>query len=450
LDLTTRMVGRKKLLNLVNAVNGLYILTKAIPSVKIPDYDDLLEQIFIAVVNDSVDKVGGVMEVVKGLKKIATECIAALGQAPDPDRDSFTRVITVTLDILAEIEKRKNQVRSDLDDSRKFREQVIHYIAAPKFMLKAKTPYRAAVIVGPMNSGKTSFVKALLGKAVFRLLEHGIDESEIGFVHSYERNMSQIVKVADKNFDLKKQKYLYLFNDDAAASDTGNSRQSFTPEAIGESKYYIMIRHRLGEKGFNGFLFVFHATQIFSLLEKTFRNTADLFLFKYYPVTKDDASLIGWMVGKAGMLALAELSYKLRMPKTFNDFLEAVYTAVGKLIRSRHLVKAYDENPETDTNYYKAILRKINNATIEPQAEDEEETQITATKTQERLNKITLEILRYLRLNHRLKFNGDHIVLLLDGKKLTISRKYIPDPWIKKLKQIKVPRRKKTSFSANE
>ncbi len=81
LDLTTKMVGRKKLLDLVNAVEGLYILTRAIPSVKMPDYDDLLEKIFIAVVMDRVDEVGGVLKTVKALKKIAVECIAALYRA---------------------------------------------------------------------------------------------------------------------------------------------------------------------------------------------------------------------------------------------------------------------------------------------------------------------------------------------------------------------------------
>ncbi len=81
LDLTTRMTGRKRLLALVNAVDGLYILTKSIPAVKIADYDDILEKILVAVINDRLGDVGGTLNTVKALKKIASECIAALYRA---------------------------------------------------------------------------------------------------------------------------------------------------------------------------------------------------------------------------------------------------------------------------------------------------------------------------------------------------------------------------------
>ncbi|MCD6300889.1 MAG: hypothetical protein J7L82_02340 [Staphylothermus sp.] len=277
----------------------------------------------------------------------------------------------MTLNILAEVERRR--INDFEESSKQFKEMILHYIAAPPFMLKARIPYRAAIVVGPMNSGKTSFVEALLGKAVKKLLNYGIDENEIAYVHSYERNISEIVGIAKKRLELKKLKYFYLFNDDAIAASAGNARLSFTPEAVGESQYYTMIRHRLAKKGFNGFLFVFHATQVFSLLEKTFRSTSDLYLFKYYPMEPADIKLIGQMVGKAGMIALAEISYKLRTPRTFNDFLEGVYSAVARLIKSKRLVKAYDKDPATDTNRYKAILSNINNITIEPGPVPDEE-----------------------------------------------------------------------------
>ena len=277
----------------------------------------------------------------------------------------------MTINILAEIERRKTQV---LEEARQpFNEMILRYIAAPPFMLRAKIPYRAAIVVGPMNSGKTSFTEALLGRAVSWLLEYGIDENEIAYVHSYERNISEIIREAEKKLQLKKIRYFYLFNDDAIASNTGNARLSFTPEAVGESQYYTMIRHRLRKKGFNGFLFVFHATQVFSLLEKTFRSTSDLYLFKYYPMEPADIKLIGQMVGKAGMMALAEISYKLRTPRSFNDFLEAVYSAVARLIKSKRLVKAYEHDPAADTERYKAVLRSINIITIEPSQNPDEE-----------------------------------------------------------------------------
>ncbi len=299
----------------------------------------------------------------------------------------------MAINILTEIERRRVQVIEEAGPS--FKEMILSYIAAPRFMLRAKIPYRAAIVVGPMNSGKTSFVEALLGKAILYLLDHGVDENDIAYIHSYERNMSEIVHAAEKGFKLQKIKYLYLFNDDAIASDTGHARLSFTPEAIGESKYYTMIRHRLAEKGFNGFLFVFHATQVFSLLEKTFRSTADLYLFKYYPMEPSDIKLIGQMVGKAGMVALAELSYKLRIPRSFNDFLEAIYSAVARLIKSKRLVKAYDYDPAGDTDRYKSVLRIINNITIEP-ARDHDSRVNAESRSADKLYRYTRKIMEFL------------------------------------------------------
>lgn len=349
---------------------------------------------------------------------------------------------------------REEKRRSLREAGAEEKEHILRYIAVPPYMLRARNPMHAAVIVGPMFSGKTSFAEAKIGEAIKQLIEkYNVDESRIAYVHSYERSVSEVISYMSKQLDLKKLTHIFFFNDDAIATETAFSRFSWKEEAASEAMYYVMIRHRLRKLGFTGYLFVMHATQVFSLLDKTFRQTAALKFFKDYPDEPNDMRLMGIMLGKAGMMALNQLSLKLWSPLSFRHYLEAVYSAVAKLKRMRRIVRAYKTDPEKDPQEYRRWLNKTNNIIIEAQGPGEAgdpETQITTTKTQQKLNKLALEILQYLRLKHRLKFNGDHIVLLLDGKKLTISRKYLPPEWLKKLKAIKVPRKKRSSFSGKE
>jgi hypothetical protein len=234
-------------------------------------------------------------------------------------------------------------------------------------MLRARIPFKAVIITGAMNSGKTSFIEALIGRAVNTILGYGIDDSSIAFIHSYERDISEITRSAMNTLDLDRIKYLYLFNDDAPATNAF-SRLFLRRENISEMQYYVMIRHRLERRGFKGLLVVIHATQVFNIIDKTFRSTSDLFLFKSYPMDPNDLKLIGMMVGKVGLAALASITYKLRLPNSFTEYLEGVYSAVAKLIRTKRLVKAYDKTVE-ETTTYKNLLSKINHVVIEPKHE---------------------------------------------------------------------------------
>ncbi len=248
--------------------------------------------------------------------------------------------------------------------SSKFKSLILDYIAPKTFMLKARIPFRAVIVTGSMNSGKTSFSKALIARAVKQLLKNSIDENEITFIHSYERDISEIIDNVKNEIDFSKTKYLYLFNDDAAATSAFSTLR-LKGTNIPEIQFYVMLRHRMEKLGFNGILIVFHATQVFNVIDKVFRTTSELYLFKSYPMDPNDIKLIGQLIGKAGMKALADITYKLRVLSDLDTFLEGVYTAVAKLIKSKRLVKAYEYTIDEINNYVK-LLNKINYIIIEP------------------------------------------------------------------------------------
>ena len=111
-------------------------------------------------------------------------------------------------------------------------------------------------------------------------------------------------------------------------------------ENVSESQAYIMIRHKLKSMGFTGFLFAVHASQVYHLVDITFRRMAVLKFFKSYPDEPADFRLLGPLVGSAGLAALHDLSMKLWTSNDPEVTWWAVHRAVAVLKRHRSLVRA--------------------------------------------------------------------------------------------------------------
>jgi len=220
------------------------------------------------------------------------------------------------------------------------RGRILAYMAPPLgFVSKAPLHMRSALIVGEMGSGKTTFIEAKLGEAVRSLLERGVEDYSICYIYGKEAGMQQLLQTV-KGLDLDRCNYLYLFNDDAPATKGGHGRRAMSRENVNESQAYIMIRHRLKSMGFNGFLFVAHASQVYHLVDITFRRMAVLKFFKTYPDEPADFKLLGPLVGSAGLLALHDLSMRLWTSNDPEVTWQAVHRAVAVLKRHRSLVRA--------------------------------------------------------------------------------------------------------------
>jgi len=140
--------------------------------------------------------------------------------------------------------------------------------------------------------------------------------------------------------------YFYVFNDDAPAARGGHGRRSMSRENVSESQAYIMIRHRLRSQGFRGFLLTIHASQVYHLVDITFRRMAVLKFFKSYPDEPADFRLLGPLVGSAGLAALHDLSMRLWTSNDPETTWQAVHRAVAVLKRWRALARADPEARE--------------------------------------------------------------------------------------------------------
>ncbi len=221
------------------------------------------------------------------------------------------------------------------------RERVLRYIApSPELVEKTRLLLRSMLATGPMGYGKTSFIEAKLGEAAKRLLDLGVDERQVGYVYAQERPLRETLAAVAGWESLPRLRYLYLFIDDAPAAEGLHGRRAMTRENVAESQAITMIRHKLKAAGYEGYVFIAWASQVYHLVDITVRRTSALKVFKDYP-EEDDARLIARMLGAAGMQALALISDWLASDDP-RLFLYGVYTGVAKMKRRRWLITAFD------------------------------------------------------------------------------------------------------------
>ncbi len=217
---------------------------------------------------------------------------------------------------------------------------MLKYIAPPDFALEiAKNKLHSMIIVGSMASGKTTWTLSLIARAIEELLSNGKDDSEIAVVHALEMSMTRTVEEVRKSLDLDRVRYLYWFSDDAPAAKGMHGRRAMSSENVAESQFYTVIRHRLEKRGFNGFIFVAHATQVYNLIDVTFRRLAKIKAFKDYPDEPSDLKIIGPMLGKTYMRKLADITYKIWSPQSREELIEGLSSAVVRFIKRKKVVK---------------------------------------------------------------------------------------------------------------
>lgn len=218
---------------------------------------------------------------------------------------------------------------------------VLNYMAPPEFITETvENRLHAMLIVGSFGSGKTTWTISKIAQAIQHLLDRGVDENQVCFVHALGAPISRIVKETKEQVDLGRLKYLYFFNDDAPSARGQHGYRSMSTENIAESQFYIMLRHRLKELGFKGFIFVAHATQIYNIIDTTFRRLSKLKVFKDYPEEPRDKKLIGLMLGKAYFRKLNEISMKIWSPQTQEDLVWGLERAVAKFMGYKAVVRA--------------------------------------------------------------------------------------------------------------
>ncbi len=217
-------------------------------------------------------------------------------------------------------------------------------------------PFRSVVITGGMGSGKTTWVKNKIGEACQHLFENGVDDNQVLIVHVTEMPLALVLNIVNElasEIDLERIKYFYLFNDDAPAAEGQISRSHQSIKNISTSKQYIMIRHILHRNyGFRGALIIFHATQVYHLLDITFRRTARLHLFKDYPTEPMDRKIIGLTLGRGYMKELLKITLKTTLPRSESDLIRGLSSAVALLSGRIKFVAVADPYPLPGNYFY--------------------------------------------------------------------------------------------------
>ena len=275
--------------------------------------------------------------------------------------------------------------------------ETIYRILAPSKEIVERTvnPFRSMLLVAPMNRGKTSWAEAILGETVQWLLEdQGLDESQVAYVYAEAANIQTIVSIVGREINLAKTYYLFIFADDEAAAEGAHGRRAASQGNVEVSRFYIRIRHELRRKyGYTRAVTAIHATQVYHLLDKTFREAADIDVVKALPKSEADRKAIARLMVPEYVPAVFGLLRRLGrqrvLARTLREFLEAIYTAVVILDGVPYVVKAY-RDPERiaeETTEKKQWLRRVQHLEL-AQGTEAQETQDRSARDHEEFNEI--------------------------------------------------------------
>ena len=266
----------------------------------------------------------------------------------------------------------KTRIKEDAGELR----QIIYRTLAPSREIVERTvnPFRSMLLIAPMNRGKTSWAEAILGETIQWLVGQGFDESEIAYVCAEAADIQTIVSEVGSSLDLSRVCYLFVFADDEAAAVGAYGRRASSRENVEVSKFYIRIRHEIRRLyGYTRAVTAIHATQVYHLIDKTFREASDIDVIKALPKSEADRRAIARLIVPGYVPAVFSLLRRLGrqriLAKTLREFLEAIYTAVVILDGIPYVVKAYSdvERIAEETTEKKQWLRKVQHLELRPQ-----------------------------------------------------------------------------------
>ena len=142
------------------------------------------------------------------------------------------------------------------------------------------------------------------------------------------------------------------------------------------SKFYIRIRHELRRRyGYTRAVTAIHATQVYHLLDKTFREAADIDVIKALPKNEADRRAVARLIAPEYVPAVFSLLRRLGrqrlLARTLAEFLEAVYTAVVVMDGTPYVVRAFHDGSRIaeEVEEKKRWLRKVQHMALGPEEE---------------------------------------------------------------------------------
>ncbi len=324
--------------------------------------------------------------------------------------------------------------------------QVIYRTLAPAREIVERTvnPFRSMLLIAPMNRGKTSWAEAILGETIEWLVEkQGFEENQIAYVYAEAVDVRTVIREIASSLDLNRVYYLFIFADDAAAAAGQHGRRASSKENVEVSQFYIRIRHEVRKRyGYTRAITAIHTTQVYHLLDKTFREASDIDVVKALPKSEADRKAIARLMAPEYVPAVFSLLRRLGrqrlLARNLREFLEAIYTAVVILDGVPYVVRAYS-NPDRiaeETTEKKRWLHRVQHLVLEPSQDTEEaEEQQQDNTNRDGYYRAYVRLLQRMLEANMLKPWGNRVKILLPTKEYVMSTDYIPPEILSQLKQ---------------
>lgn len=134
---------------------------------------------------------------------------------------------------------------------------------------------KSIVLVGAQNSGKTALIRYLV-----YLIENNPDYK--GLTSVFRTNDLKIIGDKRYSYLFEGKKVLVIIKDDAISEGT-DSRRAMSGSNVETTQQFCITRHILEDLYEpNGIIFMIFATQVFSRIDPTIRDTAQLKIFTNY------------------------------------------------------------------------------------------------------------------------------------------------------------------------
>ncbi len=193
-------------------------------------------------------------------------------------------------------------------------------------------------------------------------------------------DIKTIVDEAGSSLDLGKVHYLFIFAD--AAAEGMHGRRASSHENVAVSQFYVRTKHELRRRyGYARAVTAIHATQVYHLVDKTFREAADIDVIKALPKSGADRKTIARLMAPEYVPAVFSLLRRLGrqhlLARTLAELLEAVYTAVVAMDGIPYVVRAFHDRSRIaeETTEKKRWLRKVQHMALGPEEESGPQTQ---------------------------------------------------------------------------
>lgn len=246
-----------------------------------------------------------------------------------------------------------------VDFQQLFMNRITNYMCPPPAVRAFESKMLNGIIIdGGMGCGKTTVGEYLIKWAINQDIKlYNTDPKGIVYIYANSLPINEITDRAKKEIDFTGVEYVYIYNDDAIAGKGQHSRMSMTKENVATAQFYVNMRHKFEQCGMsdNCCLIPMHATQILTHLDRVFKCTCYMIIFKDYPNDKYEQDEIRDQIGLEACNLLRRITQTRKFSPDPMQRIKALSTFVVKTVDPYFPVILVSPSPDDDPMKYKNI-----------------------------------------------------------------------------------------------